>query len=445
MSKYNPVSFSLSFKGRLEGTLDNLLILLSAYKGGDYYAYEREESWHVGVGSRASLILNPIGDNVTIFTAEKKQSLDVTSNFTEIARQFISDYSKPGSKVFGQVGFNYAARIRGLDFRPGCWPLVSLMVPETEILLQDNIIKISSGDDNMAKEMYEMLSNSLATDIHSKPLQIDINENRQVYMDTVSHAVSAIHEGQFSKVIASRAVGVPRRVDMASTLIQGRQSNTPRRSFSLNHSGFQATGFSPELVFLVEDGKVITEPLAGTKRIQETGVQHTSLTNELQNDPKEVFEHAVSVREAISELRQICSPGTVVVEDFMSVRARGSVQHLGSRVAGRLLPEKDGWDALGVMFPSITASGIPKTAAMAFIAQYESRPRELYSGAVMMLENPDFFETTLVLRTVFQDQYRSWIQAGAGIISMSTPQREFTETCEKLESIAPHIIADTET
>ncbi|KAI0007785.1 ADC synthase [Xylariaceae sp. FL0662B] len=316
------------------------------------------------------------------------------------------------------------------------------MVPEVEILLQDNFIRISGGDDSMAKEVYEMLSNGLAADKHPEPLRIDINENQQNYMDTVEQVVSAIHEGQFSKVIASRPVGVPEKVDMAATLVRGRRSNTPRRSFSLNHSGCQATGFSPELVFSVEKGRVTTEPLAGTRRNQGTGVQHTRLADELQNDPKEVFEHAISVKEAISELHQICSPGTVVVEDFMSVRARGSVQHLGSRVAGGLLPEKDGWDALGVLFPSITASGIPKKAALAAIEQHESMPRELYSGAVIMLENPDFFEAALVLRTVFQDQYRSWIQAGAGIVSPSTPQREFTETCEKLESIAPHIIAE---
>lgn len=87
------------------------------------------------------------------------------------------------------------------------------------------------------------------------------------------------------------------------------------------------------------------------------------------------------------------------------------MQHLGSRVAGALSPVKDGWDAFNVLFPSITASGLPKDAALAAIQRLEARPRVLYSGAILLLEGIESFEAALVLRTVFQDQSRHWIQA----------------------------------
>jgi salicylate synthetase len=125
----------------------------------------------------------------------------------------------------------------------------------------------------------------------------------------------------------------------------------------------------------------------------------------------------------------------------MSIKERGSVDHLGSSVHGQLSPNADSWAAFNVLFPSITASGIPKDIALNAIDHLETRPRELYSGAVLLIDpKEDFFEATLCLRIVLQDSTNSWIQAGAGIIAQSNPDREFTETNEKLASVAPYIV-----
>ncbi|KAA8648678.1 uncharacterized protein ATNIH1004_004563 [Aspergillus tanneri] len=205
---------------------------------------------------------------------------------------------------------------------------------------------------------------------------------------------------------------------MPATLLCGRRLNNPKRSFSLCHEGFEATGFSPELVISVDNGKVTAEPLAGTRSC--IGTEAEALAQELLNDPKEIVEHVMSVKES----------------------KRGSVQHLGSRVTGDLSPDKYIWDAFNVAFPSITASGIPKQAAIEAIQRLEKKPRELYAGAVFMLEDTKSFEAALVLRTVFQDRHHQWIQAGAGVISQSHPQRELTETREKMASIAPFVVAE---
>jgi salicylate synthetase len=125
----------------------------------------------------------------------------------------------------------------------------------------------------------------------------------------------------------------------------------------------------------------------------------------------------------------------------MGIKERGSVQHLGSGVHGRMSPEVDPWTALNVLFPSITASGIPKDLALRAIDRIETRPRELYSGSILLIDSKEnFFEATLCLRIVLQDPTNTWIQAGAGIIEQSNPDREFTETVEKLGSIAPYIV-----
>ena len=129
----------------------------------------------------------------------------------------------------------------------------------------------------------------------------------------------------------------------------------------------------------------------------------------------------------------------------MVIKQRGSVQHLGSRVTGRLSSSLDAWSAFNIVFPSITAAGIPKDVAVRAISRIESRPRELYSGSVFLLDGDgkDFFEATLCLRTVFQDTDKQWIQAGAGVISQSNPERELTETAEKLASIAAFIVYES--
>ena len=126
------------------------------------------------------------------------------------------------------------------------------------------------------------------------------------------------------------------------------------------------------------------------------------------------------------------------------IKERGPVLHLGSSVGGTIAEDKDHWNALDMIFPSITASVIPKPIALEAIDRLENRPRELYAGAVLLIDGKELFEATLCLRTVFQDPEKQWIQAGAGVIAQSCPERELTETHEKMASIAPYIVYEND-
>ncbi|KFG84161.1 salicylate synthetase [Metarhizium anisopliae] len=427
---------------KLGNTIQVVCAILDAFNKSDYYAYERGDCWHIGIGSRASLHLDPTGKFVTLSAAEESSTRKVSPSFSDAAKSFVSKYSNPGEKVFGFVSFNYAFHVRGLHYSPGRWPLVSLMVPRVQITIQNKTVSITGCDSSYIKSIIDFAEKT--REFPNKTVQKDVDtvENQQLYIKTVEQALNTIREHHVIKVIASRAVPILGKVDMRATLRHGRGANTPKRSFSLNHAGFQATGFSPELVLLCERGKILTEPLAGTRACKGSKVERQKFRHELENDPKEIVEHVISVKEAIHEFNQVCLPGTVIVEDLMSVRVRGDVQHLGSRVVGLLSSNKSAWDAFDIAFPSVTASGIPKSPALETIMGLEPNPRELYSGAVLLLEDTHFFEATLVLRTVFQDEQRQWVQVGAGIISQSNPQRELIETCEKLESIGPHVVLD---
>ncbi|ETB16162.1 hypothetical protein O983_27690, partial [Mycobacterium avium 09-5983] len=152
-------------------------------------------------------------------------------------------------------------------------------------------------------------------------------------------------------------------------------------------------------------------------------------------------EHAISVRSSLQEMAEIAEPGTAVVTDFMTVRERGSVQHLGSTVSGRLGTSNDRMDALEALFPAVTASGIPKAGGVEAILRLDEGPRGLYSGAVVMVSADGALDAALTLRAAYEHDGRTWLRAGAGIIEESTPEREFEETCEKLSTLAPYLIA----
>ncbi|OJI90654.1 hypothetical protein ASPTUDRAFT_52486 [Aspergillus tubingensis CBS 134.48] len=416
--------------------LKPVIFVLERHSCSEYYVYERKECWEIGLGSSRSLIIDSSGENKTISIAgEPSHHFPVTKPLPDIAREFLHEYWNNTSKVYEHVGFNYAAHIRGLNYTPGQWPLLALMIPRIEVLIDSDKIILTGDDTKEVLESCALLKETCRC--HNTPSSpahdtqhVDVNENSSQYKTLVQKALSQIQQDHYSKIILSRPVHLQHRVDMPSTLHCGRQSNTPSRSFSLRHGHYQATGFSPELVMSLNKGVVTTEPLAGTRSCKGTEAEIQRLRQELENDSKEIVEHVISVKEAVHEISQLSDKP--MVDDFMSVRVRGSVQHLGSRVCGRLSPEKDMWDAFSVLFPSITASGVPKQAAIDAITCLESQPRELYSGAILMIEDENTMEAALVLRSVFQDRDSQWIQAGAGVIAESDPSRELTETCEKL-------------
>lgn len=160
------------------------------------------------------------------------------------------------------------------------------------------------------------------------------------------------------------------------------------------------------------------------------------LCAELLDDPKEVYEHIVSVKVAYDELHRVCAPGTVTVTDLMTVKPRGTVQHLGSRVRGELDADRSSWDALEAVFPAVTGSGMPKAAACEYISRTEPHPRGLYGGAILTATQDGALDAGLVLRSLFDEGGRRWLRAGAGIVGSSDPHREYEETCQKLRSIA---------
>ncbi|MGW4089448.1 nocobactin biosynthesis salicylate synthase NbtS [Nocardia sp. NPDC004750] len=413
--------------------------LAGADRFGEYVMYERPGEWVFAADPLGSVELDVRELRVTWQAETTTSRWD--GNPAAVIDRALGALPLDGRNAYGWIGFEFCAwaldATEHLDSRTA---LAHLMVPRIEVRVGEFGIRVSGATPSEMADIHELIAQSQNTGLpQAHPADIRIDPTG--YRDRVAEAVGEIRAGRYQKVILSRKVDLPFAVDVPATYRLGRAHNTPARSFLLRLGGLEAAGFSPELVASVDDDRVVTtEPLAGTRAFGRGAAADLAARADLITDPKEIVEHAISVQTSFAEITAVADPGTPAVSDFMAVRERGSVQHLASTVRGRLAAHRSSWDALEVLFPSVTASGIPKREGVDSVFRLDHDPRGLYSGAVVTVAPTGALEATLVLRAVYQNAEGAWLRAGAGIVGQSRPEREFEETCEKLGSIAPYVV-----
>ncbi len=413
-----------------------LVALLPEPDATDYLAYEQDGCWTLAIGARVAIELD--GTECRIADGATRVAYSWSGRPAQVLAEALDTTLADDEPAFGWIAFELGAHRHGLSEKiPVGTPLARVFAPRSRVMVSADGIGVLDGDEQLHAAIRALRPGRLSG--HAGVVDVSVDHTR--YRDRVATAIGEIQHGRYQKVILSRTVDVPFDVDFPATYSLGRRHNTPARSFLLNHGGIRALGFSPEVVVTVRgDGAVMTEPLAGTRAFGRGVNDDRAAREDLESDAKEIVEHALSVRTSMSEMADIAQPGSVAVTDFMTVRERGSVQHLGSTVGARLDPSYDRMDALEALFPAVTASGIPKEPGMEAILRLDDMPRGLYSGAVAMFTPDGGLDATLALRAVYQTDSRTWLRAGAGIIAASSPEREFEETCEKMECLAPHLV-----
>jgi salicylate synthetase len=405
--------------------------------GSDYLVYEQDGRWTLAVGTRAAIELDR--DECRINDGARMVRHRWSGRPAEVLADALDTVLADGEPAFGWLAFELGAHRLGLFDRVAAeTPLARIFTPLHRVVVSADGIQIVNADNHLRTAIGDLRT----ADPSCGARGVDVSADRSGYRERVATAVAEIRSGRYQKVILSRTVDVPYPVDFPATYRLGRQHNTPARSFLLRLGGIRALGFSPELVTAVHsDGVVVTEPLAGTRAFGRGPNDDRAARDDLESDAKEIVEHALSVRTSMLEIGEVAEPGSVAVTDFMTVRERGSVQHLGSTVAGTLHPACNRMDALEALFPAVTASGIPKASGVEAILRLDEMPRGLYSGAVAMFTPDGGLDAALALRTVYEKDSRTWLRAGAGIIAASSPDREFEETCEKMACLAPYLVA----
>lgn len=345
-------------------------------------------------------------------------------------------------RAFGWAAFELSALLQGEGVADPNVPLLHLMVPEHEATLCPGIAHIHSKNP-MLREIWEQaLTSSFLP--RKERITVDLSHGAAEYKKAAAAAISEIDGVDFRKMILSRQVQIDQPIDLAASYYALRAANTPARSFLLEAGGLAGVGVSPAAMIEVsEQGRVSTQPLAGTRARSADAARNAVLCHELLSDPKEIYEHALSVQLAQQEIGSVCNAESVVVRNFMQVVQRGSVQHLASTVEGQLAPEHSSWTAFASLFPPVTTSGIPKQRARKEISARESSPRGIYSGAVLMADSKGRLDAALVIRSVLLQQGKWWLRAGAGLIATSDAARELEETDEKLRSASQYLVPST--
>jgi anthranilate synthase component 1 len=201
--------------------------------------------------------------------------------------------------------------------------------------------------------------------------------------------------------------------------------------FFLDFKDFHIIGASPEILVRVEDGKVMTRPLAGTRRRGATPQEDAALEAELLADEKERAEHIMLVDLGRNDIGRVSLPGSVRVSELMQVERYSHVMHLVTQVQGELRPELDCFDALRACFPAGTVSGAPKIRAMQIIADMEPHRRGPYAGAAGYFSFSGNMDMAIAIRTMVMAGGCAYTQAGCGIVYDSVPEREYEETLHK--------------
>lgn len=404
----------------------------------DFVLYESRGVWYYAGGAAAQLWVNP-REIIASWPGKRNRTSWAGNPLTALSR-VLAEYPGHRWNAYGWATFELSYFLQGLPPVESDLALVRLVIPHTEVVIGAGGAVARSLDRRIASSCMDLME---APDGALAPtaVPVPVGQGRDQYLDAVRAAVADINAGLLEKAIISRRVPVGQAVDMAATYRAGREGNTPARSFLLRLDDLEVAGFSPETVLVAtRDGRVSTQPLAGTRALGRGADTDRALAIELCTDPKEVYEHAISMRSSWLELSSVCASGSVRVDEPMELRFRGTVQHLGSLVSGRLAAGRTPLDALAAVFPAVTASGIPKAAACACISRLETTARGLYAGSVFRLGHDGTLDAAVVLRSLYQRGGSAWLQAGAGIVGISRPEREFEETCEKLASVASFIV-----
>jgi anthranilate synthase component 1 len=201
--------------------------------------------------------------------------------------------------------------------------------------------------------------------------------------------------------------------------------------YFLNFDDVQIIGSSPELLVRCEDGVVETRPIAGTRHRGKDAEEDRKLAEDLLNDPKERAEHIMLVDLGRNDLGRICKKGSVRLSEFMVIERYSHVMHIVSNVTGLLDKGKDAFDVLRAAFPAGTVSGAPKIRAMELIDAYENVARGPYAGCIGYFSFSGNLDSCITIRTIVVKEGMAYIQAGAGIVADSKPEREYHETMNK--------------
>jgi len=267
------------------------------------------------------------------------------------------------------------------------------------------------------------------------PSRFKSNFERKEFMEAVKRTKRYIQAGDIIQAVISQRWKTKLDVCPFDLYRALRVLNPSPYMFYLKMENDFLVGSSPEVMVRVEGDRVENRPIAGTKPRGRDEKEDTALEKELLSDPKERAEHIMLVDLARNDLGRIAEVGTVQVDELMTVEKYSHVMHIVSNVIAKLAKGKDAFDVIKATFPAGTLSGAPKVRAMEIIEEMEPSRRGAYGGAVGYFSFSGNMDTCITIRTFVIKENEVFIQAGAGIVADSDPEREYKETENKVKAL----------
>ena len=264
------------------------------------------------------------------------------------------------------------------------------------------------------------------------------NQTDAAYIDMVKKGIASCHRGDVFQIVLSRRFEQSFMGDEFNVYRALRSINPSPYLFYFDYGDYKLFGSSPESQLIVQNGKAIVHPIAGT--FKRTGNDETdkALAIQLEHDEKENAEHVMLVDLARNDLSRMCSE--VEVTQYKKVNYYSHVIHLVSEVRGKVGAETNPFKLLAVSFPAGTLSGAPKFKAMQLIDGYEPTVRSYYGGAIGSIGFDGSCNHAIMIRTFLSKNNTLICQAGAGIVAASNPESELQEVNNKLNALKQAIV-----
>ena len=433
--------------------------LLESVEGGEKIAR------HSYLGSEPLLIFKSKGNKAQIMTKGKVRK--VIGNPFVILKDILKSYKSvplAGVRMFngGLVGYIGYDTVRFIEKIPDrnpddpALPDIQLMLTG-EILAFDHIrhkilvisnVHVFSNPERaykLACQRIESIVKKIEGPLSLKKVELEAtpsqkikvssNMTKSTFKQSVKKAKEYIRAGDIVQVVLSQRFETPFEGNPFNVYRALRAFNPSPYMYYLKFGKLKLIGSSPEVMVRLDKDTATVRPIAGTRPRGKKEEEDKKFEKELLACEKERAEHLMLVDLGRNDLGRVCKYGTVKVTDLMVIEKYSHVMHIVSNVIGKLRKGKDAFDLFLACFPAGTVTGAPKVRAMEIIDELEKVKRGPYAGAVGYFSFNGELNTAITIRTITVSGNKAYVQAGAGIVADSIPEKEYKETENKAKAL----------